>query len=162
MGMSLLHFTAMNKNPNNTEILRILLKKNIDVNSIAADKTSPLHYACATGLHFKSILVLNLNCLLTEKFFVSGNPDMVQLLLDSGANTHINLQDTIGDTPLMYAAYGSGAGNQQSTCLTINVDYTNKYWTGRNWNSKMFSIVFNRSSKSLRHFDEKRCRRWSS
>lgn len=50
MGMSLAHFTTMNKNPNNFEMLEILIKKGIDVNSIAQDNTSPLHYACATGL----------------------------------------------------------------------------------------------------------------
>lgn len=53
MGMSLLHFATMNRNPNNTEILIILLKRNADINWIADDNSTPLHYACATGLRFK-------------------------------------------------------------------------------------------------------------
>lgn len=57
MGMSLLHFAAMNRNPNNAEMLRILLKKDIMINSIADDKTIPLHYACATGSRLNSIFV---------------------------------------------------------------------------------------------------------
>lgn len=57
MGMNLLHFGTMNRSPNNCAIIGILLKKNMDVNSIADDKTTPLHYACATGLHFSSISV---------------------------------------------------------------------------------------------------------
>lgn len=61
MGMSLLHFAAMNRNPNNTEMLTMLLKRNIDVNSIADDMTSPLHYACATGLHFNASFSLHIN-----------------------------------------------------------------------------------------------------
>lgn len=43
---------------------------------------------------------------------ILGNPDMVRDMLDSGASSHINLQDTVGETPSMYAAYGLGAGNQ--------------------------------------------------
>lgn len=35
---------------------------------------------------------------------------MVQLLLDSGANANINLKDSQGDTPLMYASFGLGRG----------------------------------------------------
>ncbi|XP_037029495.1 ankyrin-1-like [Bradysia coprophila] len=85
MGMSLLHYSAMNKQQNNTEILRILLRKGVTVNAVARDHTTPLVYAATTG-----------------------NPDMVQLLLDSGAGVNVNLRDSTGDTPIMYAAYGSG------------------------------------------------------
>lgn len=44
---------------------------------------------------------------------VSGNPEMVQLLLDSGAGENVNLKDSAGDTPIIYAAYGTGAGDQE-------------------------------------------------
>lgn len=37
---------------------------------------------------------------------------MVQLLLDSGAGNNVNLKDSVGDTAIMYAAYGKGAGNR--------------------------------------------------
>lgn len=33
---------------------------------------------------------------------------MVRLLLDAGALFNVNLKDSNGDTPLMYAAYGTG------------------------------------------------------
>lgn len=49
MGMSLLHFAAMNKQQNNTEILRILLRKGVAVNAVARDHTTPLDYAATTG-----------------------------------------------------------------------------------------------------------------
>lgn len=49
MGMTLLHFAAMNKKPNNVEILKILLQKSPNVNSIARDNTIPLDYAATTG-----------------------------------------------------------------------------------------------------------------
>lgn len=88
MGMSLLHFAAMNKKPNNTEILRTLIQKGANVNAIAKDNTTPLDFAASTG-----------------------NPNMVQLLLDSGAGYNINLKDSTGDTPIMYAAQGTGESN---------------------------------------------------
>lgn len=59
MNMNLLHFAAMNKNPKNCDIVRILLKKGMDVNSKADDDTTPLHYACATGLLVNSNLISN-------------------------------------------------------------------------------------------------------
>lgn len=59
MGMSLLHFAAMNRKPKNTEILKILLQKNIDVNSIAKDNTTPLDYASSTGLNNLAIFDSN-------------------------------------------------------------------------------------------------------
>lgn len=49
MGMSLLHFAAMNRKPKNTEILKMLLQKDINVNSIAKDNTTALDYAASTG-----------------------------------------------------------------------------------------------------------------
>lgn len=49
MGMSLLHFAAMNKKSNNIEVLKILLEKGSNVNSIARDNTTPLDYAATTG-----------------------------------------------------------------------------------------------------------------
>lgn len=49
MGMSLLHFAAMNKKPNNVEIVKILLEKSPNVNSIARDNTTPLDFAATTG-----------------------------------------------------------------------------------------------------------------
>lgn len=49
MGLSLLHFAAMNKQQNNTEILRILLRKGVTVNALARDNTTPLDYAVTTG-----------------------------------------------------------------------------------------------------------------
>lgn len=105
-------------------MLEILLKKNIDVNSIADDNTSPLHYACATGLIFfsnlswiQTVYILNRSKII----IVLGNPKMVQLLLDNGAGVNTNLKDSIGETPLMYAAHGTGKGNQefQQTDLKI-------------------------------------------
>lgn len=112
MGMSLLHFATMNKSPNNCEIIRILLKKDMDVNLIADDKTTPLHYACATGFHFSSTFIhyVCFYILNQLKRIVLGNPEMVQLLLDAGAKTNINLKDSQGDTPLMYATFGLGRG----------------------------------------------------
>lgn len=41
----------------------------------------------------------------------SGNPNMVQLLLDSDSSVNVNLRDSTGDTPIMYAAYGVGEGS---------------------------------------------------
>lgn len=38
---------------------------------------------------------------------------MVRLLLESGAGNNVNLKDSTGDTPIMYAAYGIGAGNHE-------------------------------------------------
>lgn len=49
MGMSLLHYAAMNRKPKNTDIVRALLEKHANVNLRASDKTTPLHYAAATG-----------------------------------------------------------------------------------------------------------------
>lgn len=49
MGMSLLHFAAMNKKSNNADILKMLLQKNPNVNSIARDNTTPLDFAATTG-----------------------------------------------------------------------------------------------------------------
>lgn len=109
MGMSLLHFTAMNRNPNNVEMLRILLRKDMSVNSIADDKTSPLHYSCATG-----------------------NPDMVQLLLNSGADVNVNLKDSVGETPIIYAAYASTKGDRESWKCDIIVSIFSE--TNKNWN----------------------------
>lgn len=37
---------------------------------------------------------------------------MVQLLLDAGAGFNVNLKDSAGDTPIIYAAYGTGNGKQ--------------------------------------------------
>lgn len=65
MGMSLLHFAAMNKKPNNIEVLRILLEKGANVNSIARDNTTPLDYAATTGPNaFKFCLHLQIFCLI--------------------------------------------------------------------------------------------------
>lgn len=36
---------------------------------------------------------------------------MVRMLLDSGLGANINLRDSTGDTPIMYAAHGTGKGN---------------------------------------------------
>lgn len=51
MGMSLVHFAAMNRKPKNTDILRTLIQKDADVNAIANDNTTPLDYACSTGMN---------------------------------------------------------------------------------------------------------------
>lgn len=50
MGMSLLHFAAMNRKPNNTAILSTLLERNADVNAIARDNTTALDFAASTGM----------------------------------------------------------------------------------------------------------------
>lgn len=125
MGMNLLHFAAMNKNPKNCKIIDILLKKGMDVNSKADDKTTPLHYACATGLRFSSISVFQIYSLC---FYISnrlksvflGNPDMVKMLLEKGASENINLKDSVGDTPLMYATFGAAQGNRESKYFDSN------------------------------------------
>lgn len=44
---------------------------------------------------------------------MSANPEMVQLLLNAGAGTNVNLKDSTGDTPIMYAAYGIGEGSHE-------------------------------------------------
>lgn len=49
MGMSVLHYVAMNRKNRNTEMLRFLLEKNTNVNAIASDNTTPLQFASATG-----------------------------------------------------------------------------------------------------------------
>lgn len=36
---------------------------------------------------------------------------MVRMLLDAGAGVNVNFKDSAGDTPIMYAAYGTGEGN---------------------------------------------------
>lgn len=50
MGLSLLHYAAMNKQQNNTEIIRILLRKGVTVNALAKDNTTALDYAVTTGM----------------------------------------------------------------------------------------------------------------
>lgn len=40
---------------------------------------------------------------------------MVAMLLDSGADTNVNLKDSAGDSALIYAAYGTGEGIQSDT-----------------------------------------------
>lgn len=45
---------------------------------------------------------------------------MVRLLLDAGAVFNVNLRDSTGDTPIMYAAYGTGEGNQKFWPEQIN------------------------------------------
>lgn len=55
MGMSLLHFAAMNKKSNNIEAIKILLQKGANVNSIARDTTTPLDYAATTGMRTSTI-----------------------------------------------------------------------------------------------------------
>lgn len=49
MGMTLLHFAAMNPKPNNTEILTFLIEKGFNVNAVAGDNTTTLDYAASTG-----------------------------------------------------------------------------------------------------------------
>lgn len=49
MGMNVLHFASMNRMPNNTEIVRILLQKSVAANLIARDNTTTIHYAATTG-----------------------------------------------------------------------------------------------------------------
>lgn len=44
---------------------------------------------------------------------------MVQLLLESEAGVHINLRDTTGDVPIMYAAYGTGKGTYTNQKLNV-------------------------------------------
>lgn len=56
--MSLLHFAAMNRKPHNTEMLRTLLQKDTNVNSIAKDNTIPLDFAASTGIHDNCLLSL--------------------------------------------------------------------------------------------------------
>lgn len=112
MGMSVLHFAAMNRKPNNTEMIKILLENDINVNSIASDNTIPLDYACATGININSIVDLN-TYYFDQKLLSPGNPEMIQLLLDFGAGVYVNLKDSAGDTPIIYAAYGTGEGSQE-------------------------------------------------
>lgn len=57
MGMSLLHYAAMNRKPRNTEMLEILLQKGADVNAIASDNTTPLDYAASTGMNSGESLI---------------------------------------------------------------------------------------------------------
>lgn len=59
MGMSVLHYACMNRKPKNTEMLKILLQKEANVNSIASDNTTPLHFACATGMNVIFIVDLD-------------------------------------------------------------------------------------------------------
>lgn len=58
MGMSLLHFAAMNRKSKNTEILKILIQKKIGVNLIAKDNTTPLDYAASTGFNIRCLRFL--------------------------------------------------------------------------------------------------------
>lgn len=37
---------------------------------------------------------------------------MIQLLLDLGAGDNVNFKDSAGDTPLIYAAYATGEGQE--------------------------------------------------
>lgn len=60
---------------------------------------------------------------------------MVQMLLDSGAGSKINQRDSTGDTPIMYAAYGTGKG--KSRALPSYLEFLNltfhifiRSWTG--------------------------------
>lgn len=57
--MSVLHYACMNRKPKNTEMLKILLQKEANVNSIASDNTTPLHFACATGMNVIFIVDLD-------------------------------------------------------------------------------------------------------
>lgn len=57
--MTVLHYACMNRKPKNTEMLKILLEKEANVNLIASDNTTPLHFACATGINVISIFDLN-------------------------------------------------------------------------------------------------------
>lgn len=41
---------------------------------------------------------------------ISGNLDMVKLMLESGANPSIYFKDTNGETPLMYATHATSPG----------------------------------------------------
>lgn len=45
---------------------------------------------------------------------------MVQLLFDSGAGLNVNKKDSVGNTPIVYAAYGTGEGNQNSNLIGAN------------------------------------------
>lgn len=51
------------------------------------------------------------------KSIIPGNPEMVKLLLDSGADINVNLKDSAGDSPIIYAAYGIGEGNYVAFCF---------------------------------------------
>lgn len=54
MGMSLMHFAAMNRKKNNTDILRNVIQKGAKVNVVARDNTTPLDYAATTGNAIKT------------------------------------------------------------------------------------------------------------
>lgn len=58
MGMTVLHYTAMNRKPKNTQMLKILLQKDANVNSVASDNTTPLDYACATGININFLSLI--------------------------------------------------------------------------------------------------------
>lgn len=49
----------------------------------------------------------------SEQNIVVGNPEMVRLLLDGGAGASVNFKDSIGDTSIIYAAYGMGEGKHK-------------------------------------------------
>lgn len=49
------------------------------------------------------------------------------MLLDSGAGSKINQRDSTGDTPIMYAAYGTGKGKSRALPSYLDIDGSN-FW----------------------------------
>lgn len=47
------------------------------------------------------------------------------MLLDSGAGSKINQRDSTGDTPIMYAAYGTGKGKSRALPSYLDIDGSN-------------------------------------
>lgn len=84
---------------------------------------------------------------------ISGNPHMVQLLLDS-KDIDVNIRDSTGDTPIMYAAYGKGIGNNSYTPTWQNQFYFQRFFLlGR---QKVFELLINKGANvnNVNHLGE--------
>lgn len=173
MGMSLLHYAAMNRKPRNTEMLEFLLQKGAEVNAIASDNTTPLDYAASTGMNRSESLIKHNFIRPKRILWFLGNMEMVRLLLDAGAAVNVNFKDSNGDTAIMYAAYGTGGGNvdfQTALFLQPRKQINNSVIQRTNFrliwfqNQYFFQFSFNRSPKSLSNFNKEQCwckyRKW--
>ena len=78
---------------------------------------------------------------------------MVQLLLDS-KDVDVNMRDSTGDTPIMYAAYGKGKGKNSYTPTGQNQFYFQHVFSlGRH---KVFELLINKGANvnNVNHLGE--------